>query len=85
VATIEEASTGQTFSEIAHDIALQNLLIQRFPKFLHHIENCLALRNFNQFLHYFSSFRALFRRFHSQNLILMRNKHDIRNQHKKLH
>ncbi len=43
------------------------------------------MRNFNQFLHRFSTFNTVFRHFDYQNLILTRNKRDIWNQHKNLH
>jgi hypothetical protein len=52
---------------------------------LHDAQNCLALRSFNHFLPQFSSFDNVFRHVHYQNSILVQNKHDIRNQHKKLH
>ena len=82
---IEEVFTRQTFSEIARDVVLQNTLFESFPPFVHDAQNCLALRNLNQFLHQFSSFNTVFQRFDSQKLILLRNKHDIWNQHKILH
>ena len=75
---IEEASTRQTFSEIARDLVLQSTLFESSPQFVHNAQNCLAFRNFSQFF----SFNTVFRRFDSQKLILLRNKHDIWNQHK---
>ena len=83
--TIEEATIPKTLSEVAHDIALQNALFESSPKLVHGAQNCLALRNFDQFLQRFSPFNTIFRCFHYQKLILMQNKHDIQNQHKKLH
>ena len=75
---IEEVFTRQTFSEIARDVVLQNTLFESSPQFVHDAQNCLALRNFNQFF----SFNTVFRRFESQKMILLRNKRDIWNQHK---
>ena len=83
--TIEEATIPKTLSEVAHDIALQNALFESSPKFVHGAQNCLALRNFDQFLQRFSPFNTVFRHVGYQKLILVRDKHDIQNQHKKLH
>ena len=62
VPMIEEATIRQTFSEIARDIALQNTLFGSPSKCVHGAQNCLALRNFNQFLHQFSPFNTVFQR-----------------------
>ena len=85
VSTIEEASIGHTFSEIACDIALQNVVFGSSPTFVRDAQKCPALRNFTQFLHQLSSFNTVFQYIDHQKFILMQNKHDIRNQHKKLH
>ena len=85
VPTIEEVTIRQTFSEIARHISLQNTLFESSPKCEPDAQNCRALINFNQFLRQFSLFNTLLRRIDYQKLILMRNKHDIQNQHKKLH
>ena len=66
VSAIGNMTTRQTFSEIAHDIALQNAQFQSSPKFVHDAQNCLALRNFNQFLHKFSFFNTVFWHFEYQ-------------------
>ena len=83
--TIEEATIPKTLSEVAHDIELQNTLFESSPKFVHGAQNCLALRNFDQFLQRFSPLNTVFRHVRYRKLILVRNKHDIQNQHKKLH
>ena len=81
----EDASTRQTSTESARHVTLQNTLFRSSPKFVRDAKNSVALKSFNQFLHQYSTFDTLFRHFDHQKPILVRNIHDIRNQHKKLH
>ena len=81
----EDASTRQRSPEIAHDEALQNVLLESFSKFLHEAKICLTLMNLGQFFHHFSRFSTFFRYSEYQYCVLVQNEYHIRNQHEKLH
>ena len=85
LSSLEDVSTRQTFSEIAGNIDLQNVLLRSSSVWLHFTIICAALRKIRSFLHHFSIFNTLFPCFDYQKVIIIQNKYDILNQHQKLH